>query len=101
MRQLGGLYIGSNMSVQKFVGRFSDLNRYLLYFLEEHSKQLDQDEIFEILDQAKSPEWHKAMVNAGIDNLDLLLGNLFLISSNLEKSNGPSPTSITVDDKKI
>jgi hypothetical protein len=45
----------------------NDLNRYLLYFPEESPKQLDQDEIIEILDQAKVPEWHEAMVNANID----------------------------------
>jgi hypothetical protein len=47
----------------------NDLNRYLLYFLEENPKQLDQDEIIEILDQAKAvdSEWHEAMVNANND----------------------------------
>jgi hypothetical protein len=40
-----------------------------LYFTEENPKQLDQDEIIEILDQVKimDPEWHEAMVNANID----------------------------------
>jgi hypothetical protein len=40
-----------------------------LYFLEEHPKQLDQDKIIEILDQAKArdPEWHEAMVNTKIE----------------------------------
>jgi hypothetical protein len=28
---------------------------------------LDQHKIFEILDQAKAPEWHSAMVAANID----------------------------------
>jgi hypothetical protein len=37
--------------------------------LKENPKQLDQDEIIEILDQAKARylEWHEAMVNASID----------------------------------
>jgi hypothetical protein len=35
--------------------------------LEENPKQLDQNEIIEILDQDKSPEWHAAMVAANID----------------------------------
>jgi hypothetical protein len=37
-----------------------------LHFPEENPKQLDQDEIIEILDQAKAwdPEWHEVMVNA-------------------------------------
>jgi hypothetical protein len=63
--------MGFNTSVQQFVEkkRMNDLNRYLLYFPEENPKQLDQDEIIEILDQAKAvdPEWHEAMVNANID----------------------------------
>jgi hypothetical protein len=35
-----------------------------LCFPEENPKQLDQDEIIEILDQAKAidPEWHEAMI---------------------------------------
>jgi hypothetical protein len=45
-----GLYMGLNTSVQKFVEWLNDLNRYLLYFPEENTKQLDQDEIIEILD---------------------------------------------------
>jgi hypothetical protein len=47
------LYMGLNTSVQQFVEWLNDLNRYLLYFPEENPKQLDQDEIIEILDQAK------------------------------------------------
>jgi hypothetical protein len=34
-------------------------------------KQLDQDEIIEILDQAKAPEWHEAMMNANIDIFEM------------------------------
>jgi hypothetical protein len=45
--------MGLNTSVQQFVERLNDLNRYLLYFPEENPKQLDKDEIIEILDQAK------------------------------------------------
>jgi hypothetical protein len=58
-----GSYIGLNASIQQFVERLNDLNRYLLYFPEENPKQLDQDEIIEILDQAKArdPEWHEAI----------------------------------------
>jgi hypothetical protein len=46
---------------------------YLLYFPEENPKQLDQDEIIEILDQAKTgyPEWHEAMVNENIDIFEM------------------------------
>jgi hypothetical protein len=43
-----------NTSVQQFVERLNDLNRYLLYFHEENLKQLDQDEIIENLDQPKA-----------------------------------------------
>jgi hypothetical protein len=69
MRQQRGLNMGLNTSVQQFVESLNDLNRYLLYFPEENPKQLDQNEIIEILDQAKAPEWHEAMVNANIDIL--------------------------------
>jgi hypothetical protein len=65
--------MGLNTSVQQFVERLNDLNRYLLYFPEENPKQLDKDEIIEILDQAKAvvPEWHEAMVNANIDIFEM------------------------------
>jgi hypothetical protein len=42
-----------------------------LYFSEEKPKQLDKDEIIEILDQAKAPEWHESMVNASSDNFEM------------------------------
>jgi hypothetical protein len=48
------LCMGLNTFVQQFVERLNDLNRYLLYFPEGKNKQLDQDEIIEILDQAKA-----------------------------------------------
>jgi hypothetical protein len=48
MRQPRGLYMSLNTSVQQFVERLNDLNRYLLYFPEENPKKLDQDEIIEI-----------------------------------------------------
>jgi hypothetical protein len=76
-----GFYMGLYMSVQEFVERLHDLNRYLLYFTEEIPKQLDQDEMIEILDQAKAPECHEAMVNAKIDILKCLMKNQCLISS--------------------
>jgi hypothetical protein len=60
MRQPRGLYMGLNTSVQKFVEMVNNVNRYMLYFPEKIPKQLDQDEIIEILDQAKAPEWHEA-----------------------------------------
>jgi hypothetical protein len=71
MRQPRGLYMGLNTSVQQFVERLNDLNHYLLYFPEENPKQLDQDEIIEILDQDKAPEWHEAMVNVNIDIFEM------------------------------
>jgi hypothetical protein len=54
LRQIRGLYKGLDTSVQQFVERLNDVNRYLLYFLEEQPKQLDQGEILEILDQANA-----------------------------------------------
>jgi hypothetical protein len=82
-RQPRGLYMGLNMSVQQFVKRLNDLNRYLLYVPEENPKISNQDEIIEILNQAKArnPEWHEAMVNSNIKFLRCLMNKLFLISS--------------------
>jgi hypothetical protein len=76
-----GLYMGLNTSAQQFVEGLNDLNRYLLYFPEGNPKQIDQDEIIEILNQDKAPECHEAMVNANIDILKCLMKNLCLISS--------------------
>jgi hypothetical protein len=86
----------------------NDLNRYLLYFLEENPKQLDQDEIIEILDQAKAmdPEWHEAMVNANIDIFEMSYEesvSYIKHLENLEKirhTNSPNPSSLPVDNKK-
>jgi hypothetical protein len=84
----------------------NDLNRYLLYFPEENPKQLDQDEIIEILDQAKAAEWHEAMVNANIEIFEMSyeesvsyfkrLENL----ENIRRTNDPNPSSLPVDNKK-
>jgi hypothetical protein len=108
MRQPVGLYMGLNTSVQQFVERLNDLNRYLLYFPEENPKQLDQDAIIEILDQAKAmyPEWHEVMVNVNIDIFEMTYKesvSYFKRLENLEKirrSNGPNPSSLPVDNKK-
>jgi hypothetical protein len=54
------LFLGQNVSVQIFVLR----RDYILCFPKENPKHLDQDEIIEILDQAKAPEWHTVLVAA-------------------------------------
>jgi hypothetical protein len=78
----------------------NDLNRYLLYFPEEKSVHLDQDEIIEILGQAKAPEWHEAMMNANIDIFEMSYEesvSYFKPLENLEKirrTNSPNPSSI-------
>jgi hypothetical protein len=101
-----GLYMGLDTSVQQFVERLNALNRNLLYFPEENPKQLDQDEIIEILDQVKAPEWHEAMVNANIDIFDMSHEesvSYFKRLENLEKirrTNGPNPSSLPVNNKK-
>jgi hypothetical protein len=85
----------------------NEIKRYLLYFPEENPKQLDQDEIIEILDQDKAwdPEWHEAMVNANIDIFEMSYEesvSYFKRSENLEKirrTNGPNPSSLPVDNK--
>jgi hypothetical protein len=94
--------MGLNASVQKFVERLNDLNRYLLYFPEENPKQLDQDKIIEILDQVKAVdlEWHEAMVNANIDIFEMTYEesvSYFKRLENLEKirrTNGPNASSL-------
>jgi hypothetical protein len=104
------LYIELNTSVQKFVEkqRLNDLDHFLLY-LPENSKQLDQDEIIESLDQAKtwSPEWHEAMVNSNIDIFEMTYEesvSYFKLLENLEKirsTNCPNPSSLPVDNKNM
>jgi hypothetical protein len=99
--------MGLNILIQQFVERLNDLNRYLLYFPEENPKQLDQDEIMEILDQAKAmdPEWHEAIVNAKIDIFEMSYEesvSYFKRLENLEKirrTNGSNPSSLPVDNK--
>jgi hypothetical protein len=101
------LYICLNTSVQQYLERLNDLNRYLLYFSEEDLKQLDQDEIIEILDQAKArhPEWHEAMVNANTDIFEMSYEesvSYFKRLDNLEKirhTNGPNPSSLPAVNK--
>ena len=72
---------------------------------EESPKQLDQDEIIEILDQAKAPEWHEAMVAANIDTFETSYEesvSYFKCLKNLEKFrriNGPTPT-LPIDNEK-
>jgi hypothetical protein len=78
-----------------------------LYFPEENPKQLDQDEIIEILDQAKAPDWYIAMVNANIDIFEMNYEesvSYFKRLENLEKirhTNGPNPSSLPVDNKNM
>jgi hypothetical protein len=94
--------MGHNISINQFVGWFNDLNLYLLYFPEQNPKQLDQDEIIEILDQVKAmdPEWHEVMVNANIDIYEMTYEesvSYFKRLENLEKirrTNGPNPASL-------
>jgi hypothetical protein len=108
MRHTRGLYKGLNTSVQQFVERLNDLNRYLLYFPEETPRSFYQDQKFEFLDKAKAmdPEWHEAMVNANIDIFEMSNEesmSYFKRLENLEKikhTNGPNPSSLPVDNKK-
>jgi uncharacterized protein YdeI (YjbR/CyaY-like superfamily) len=74
-----------------------------LYFPEENPKQLDQDEIIEILDQAKAPEWQEAMVNANIHIFQMSYEESishFKRLETLEKirsTNGTNPSSLPID----
>jgi hypothetical protein len=93
-----GLCMGLNTSAQQFV----DLNCYFLKVAEKTTEQLDQDEIIEILDQAKAPEWHEAMVNANIDIFEISYEesiSYFKRLENLEmirRTNGPNPSSLPI-----
>jgi hypothetical protein len=79
-----------------------------LYFPEENPKQLDQDEIIEIVDQIKAwyPEWHESKVNANIDIFEMSCEesvSYFKRLENLEKiwrTNSPNPSSLPVDNEK-
>jgi hypothetical protein len=87
-----GLFMWPSISVQQFVKKLNDFNIYLLYFPEEIPKPLDQDEIIEILDKAKGPEWHAAMVAANIDIFAMSYEELvsyFKRLENLEKTHAP------------
>jgi hypothetical protein len=101
-----GLHMGLNTFVQQFVERLNHLNRYILYLPEENPKQLDQEEIIEILDQPKAPEWHEAMVNVNIDIFEMTYEesvSYFKRLENLEKirrTNGPNPSSLPLNKKK-
>jgi hypothetical protein len=76
-----------NTSIQQFVEQqLNDINRYLLYFPEENPKQLDQDEIIEILNQVKVHEWHEAMLNAKIDIFEMSYEEPVSYFKHLEKS---------------
>jgi hypothetical protein len=98
--------MGLNTSVQQFVERLNELNRYLSYFPGENPKQVDQDKIIEILDQAKAPEWYELMVNANIDIFEMSYEesvSYFKRLENLEKimrTNSPNPSSLPIDNKK-
>jgi hypothetical protein len=67
---------------------------------------LNQDEIIEILDQAKAPEWHEAVVSANIDIFEMNYEeavSYFICLENLEKirrTNGPA-TALGVDNKTL
>jgi hypothetical protein len=91
--------MGLDTSVQQFVEMLNDLNRYLLYFTEENPKQLDQYEILEILDQAKAPEWHEAIINSNIEIFEMSYKESFSYFKRLENlvTNGPNPSSLPVD----
>ena len=94
--------MGPTTTVQQFVERLNELNRYLLFFPEEHPTPLTQDEIIEILDQSKPPNWHEAMISANIDIFEMdykAAISYFIRLENLDKirrMNGTSP-AVAVD----
>jgi hypothetical protein len=101
--------MGPTTTAQQFVERLNDLNRYLLYFSEQYPSQLSQlkqDEIIEILDDTKAPEWHEAMVSAKVDVLEMNYEeaiSYFIRLEKLEKirhTNGTTP-ALAVDNKNL
>ena len=94
--------MGSNTTIQQFVERINKRNHYLLFFPEECPTLLTQDEIIEILDQAKPPKWHEAMISANIDIFEMdyeAAISYFIRLENLDKirhMNGPAP-AVAVD----
>jgi hypothetical protein len=79
-----------------------------LYFTEEHSKKLDQNEINKFLYQAKALdlEWHEAFVDANIEFFEISHEksvSYFKCLENLEKircTNSPGPATLPVHEKK-
>jgi hypothetical protein len=63
--------LGPKISVQQFVERLNEINRYLLHFPEEFPTQLDQDEIIQILYQDTTSEWHATMILANIEIFEM------------------------------
>jgi hypothetical protein len=100
--------MGLNLSLKQFLERLNDPNHNLLYFPGEKPVQLDQNEIIEILDQAKAmdPEWHEVMVNTNIDILKMSYEESlseFKCLENLEKirhNKCPNTATLPVDDMK-
>lgn len=64
------LFMG-DMNPEKFCERLSKINRMLTYFPftdddeRENPSKLDDDELCDILDSAKKPEWHLLMMSQG------------------------------------
>jgi hypothetical protein len=75
--------------------------------LKKTPKQLDQDEITEILSQAKAPGWYEAMFNSNIDIFEMTYEESVSYSKRLEnlekirRTNGPNPSSLPVDNKNV
>ena len=77
-----------NTTVQQFIEKLIELNCYLLFFPEECPIPLTQDEIIEILDQAKPPNWHESMISANIDIFEMgyeAATSYFIRLENLDK----------------
>jgi hypothetical protein len=91
-----------NTTVQQFVERGNELDRYLLFFPEECPTPLTQDEIIEILDRAKPPSWHEAVVSANIDVFEMDFDSAISYFRRLEnldmirRMNGPASLPLLV-----
>jgi hypothetical protein len=76
----------------------NDLNRYLLYVSEENHKQLDQDEVIQVLDPAKvsDPEWPEAIIYAYINNFEVTHEKIVNLSSIWRTGRRPGSTTVQV-----
>jgi hypothetical protein len=95
--------MGHNTSVQQFFERLNSAAT-CCFFPGKNPKHLDPDEIIEILDQVKVPEWHEAMVNANIVIFEMYYEETHLKClenlENIRRTYGSNRSSLPIEYKK-